>query len=135
MRFISLLAGTMALSFGIVPFAYAADQKSGQERHTRQIASEMSVPEPGSVESLETSKPAKPRDSHSTDAVRSTRPLYPPSQTTVPGERTRALEERLRRGQMDRPVAQGQVSDRLEQMHSGGIETPTGHTDTGQSAQ
>jgi hypothetical protein len=125
----------MALSFGIVPFAYAADQKSGQERHTRQIASEMSVPEPGSVESLETSKPPKPRDSHSTDAIRSTRPPYSPSQTTVPGERTRALEERLRSGQMDRPVAQGQVSDRLEQLHRGGTEASTGNMDTGQPAQ
>lgn len=135
MKFTSLLAGTMALGLGVVPFAYAADQKSGQERLTRQIASEMSVAEPGSVESLETSKPAKPRDSHSTDAIRSTRPPYSPSQTTVLGERTRALEERLRRGQMDRPVAQGQVSDRLEQLHSGTTDTPTGNTDTGQSAQ
>ena len=135
MRFTSLLAGTMALGLGVVPFAYAADHKSGQERLTRQIASEMSVPDPGSVESLETSKPAKPGDSHSTDAIRSMRPPYLPSQTTVPSERTRALEERLRRGQMDRPVAQGQVSDRLEQLHSGTTETPTGHTDTGKSAQ
>jgi hypothetical protein len=135
MRFTSLLAGTMALGLGVVPFAYAADQKSGQERLTRQIASEMSVPEPGSVESLETSKPAKPRGSHSADAIRSTRPPYSPSQTMVLGERTRTLEERLRRGQMDRPVAQGQVSDRLEQLHRGGTEASTGNVDTGQSAQ
>jgi hypothetical protein len=135
MKFTSLLAGTMALGLGIVPFAYAADQKSDQERLTRQIASEMSVPEPGSIESLETSKSAKPRGSDSADAIRSTRPPYSPNQTTVPGERTRALEERLRRGQMDRPVAQGQVSDRLEQLHRGGTGAPTGNMDSGQSAQ
>jgi hypothetical protein len=135
MKSTSLLIGAMILGLGTVPFVYAADPKSAQERFTQQMGSEMSVPEPGSVESPETSKPAKPQGSHSADALRSTRPPYPPGQTTVPGERSRALEERLRRGQMDRPVAQGQVSDRLEQLHSGTTESPTGHTDPGQSGQ
>jgi len=35
----------------------------------------------------------------------------------VPREQTPPLEERLQRGQMDKAVAQGQVSDRLEQFH------------------
>lgn len=135
MRFTFLLIGAMVLGLGVVPFAHAADQKPGQERLSRQIASEMSVAEAGSVESLETSKPAKPRDSHSTDTIRSTRPPYIPGETSAQRERSRALEERLRNGQMDRPIAQDQVSDRLEQLHSGGTGTSTGHMDSGQSAQ
>lgn len=48
------------LSLGTVPFTYAADPKSDQERFTRQIGSETGVPEPGSVSDQETTK--KQRD-------------------------------------------------------------------------
>jgi hypothetical protein len=34
------------------------------------------------------------------------------------------LEERLQSGQMEKPVAQGQISDRLEQFYKGSAETP-----------
>jgi hypothetical protein len=122
----------MVLGLGTVPFTYAADPKSDQERFTRQIGSEVGVPEPGSLESLETPKPAKPRGSHLDGTMRSTQPPYLPGQTPVPRERTRALEERLRSGQMERPIAQGQISDRLEQLHSGTAEGSSGNTATGQ---
>lgn len=135
MRFKFLLTGAVVLGLGTVPFAYAADPKSGQERFTRQIGSEVGVPEPGSVERLETGKPAKPRGSHPDGTMRSMRPPYIPGQTPVPRERTRALEERLRSGQMEQPIAQGQISDRLEHLHSGSAESSTDDTATGQPGQ
>ena len=66
--------------------------------------------------SHETSKPAKPRGSNPADTVR---PPELPGRPLVPRERAQALEERLRRVQMDEPIAQGRISDRLEQLHSG----------------
>ena len=38
-----------------------------------------------------------------------------PNQTQA--DRAKALEERLQSGQMDKPIAQGQISDRLEQFY------------------
>jgi hypothetical protein len=85
--------------------------------------------------SQETPIPAKPRSSHPDGAMRSIRPSDIPGQTPVPSERARALEERLRSGQMERPIAQGHVSDRLEQLHSGSAESSTGETVPRQSVQ
>lgn len=47
-----------------------------------------------------------------------------PGLRPMPREQRPPLEERLQRGQMDEAVAQGEVSDRLEQFHKaspGGI--------------
>lgn len=85
--------------------------------------------------SRETPVPAKPRGSPSDRAMKSMRPSDIPDQTTVPSERMRALEERLRSGQMERPIAQDQVSDRLERFHSGSVERSTGDTTSRQSVQ
>ena len=85
--------------------------------------------------SQETPLPAKPRGFHPDGTMRSMRPSDIPGQTLVPNERTRALEERLRSGQMERPIAQDHVSDWLEQLHSGSTEGPTGETPPGQSVQ
>ena len=95
---------------------------------------------PGSVGShpggsQETLIPPKPRGSHPDETKRSMRPSDVPDQTTAPNVQARALEERLRRGQVDRPIAQSQVSDWLEQLHSGSVERSTGDTGPGQSAQ
>jgi len=95
---------------------------------------------PGSVGShpggsQETLIPPKPRGSHPDGTKRSMRPSDVPDQTTVPNVQARALEERLRRGQIERPIAQSQVSDWLEQLHSGSVERSTGDTVPGQSAQ
>jgi hypothetical protein len=76
--------------------------------------------------------PAKPRGSYPDGTMRSLRPSDMPGQTLVPNDRTQALEERLRRGQMERPIAQGQISDRLEQLHSGSAERLNGETTPGQ---
>jgi hypothetical protein len=85
--------------------------------------------------SRESPTPAKPRGSPSDRAMQSMRPSDIPGQTTVPSEQLRALEERLRSGQMERPIAQDQVSDRLEQLHSGSAERSTGDTTSRQSVQ
>jgi hypothetical protein len=95
---------------------------------------------PGSVGShsggsQETLIPSKPRDPHAhADATkRSMRPPDVPDQTTTPNMRARILEERLRSGrQIERPVAQSQVSDWLEQLHSGSGERSTDDTAPGQ---
>src|SRR5512134_3644665 len=60
----------------------------------------------------ETSTPTKPRGSKPDGTVRSVRPPDMPGRTPVPRERAQALEERLRNGQMEHPIAQGQISDR-----------------------
>ena len=96
---------------------------------------------PGSVGShpggsQETLIPPKPKDgSHAAGSKRSIRPSDVPDQTTAPNVQARALEERLRRGQVERPIAQSQVSDWLEQLHSGSVERSTGDTVPGQSGQ
>jgi hypothetical protein len=95
---------------------------------------------PGSVgshpgRSQETLIPAKPKGSHPDGTNRSMRPSDIPDQTPAPNVRARALEERLRRGQMERPIAQDQVSDWLEKLHSGSAERSTDDTAPGQSAQ
>ena len=95
---------------------------------------------PGSVGSRlggnqEALTPEKPRGSHPDGAIRSMRPSDISGQTPAPNERALALEERLRSGQMDRPIAQGQISDWLEQLHSGSAESSTGGTTPGQSVQ
>jgi hypothetical protein len=79
--------------------------------------------------------PAKPRSSHPDGALRSRQSSDIPDQTAEPSVRARALEERLRRGQMERPIAQGEMSDRLEQLYSGSAGRSAGETPPGQSVQ
>lgn len=96
---------------------------------------------PGSVGShpggsQETLIPPKPKGGSPADGTkRSMRPSDVPDQTTAPNVQARALEERLRRGQIERPIAQSQISDWLEQLHSGSKERSTGETVPGQSVQ
>jgi len=42
-----------------------------------------------------------------------------PQQMPAPRDPSQAVEERLRSGQMDKPIAQGEISDRLNQLYSG----------------
>jgi hypothetical protein len=72
--------------------------------------------------SRESSRPSKPRAANPNDALRHARP---PGLMLRPQEQqASALEERVQSGQMEKPVAQGQISDRLEQLHKGSGETP-----------
>ena len=69
--------------------------------------------------SMGMSKPGKPRSGNPGDPMRRTPPSgrlnQLPNQSQ--SERTQALEDRLQNGQMDKPVAQGQISERLEQFY------------------
>jgi hypothetical protein len=64
-------------------------------------------------------KPAMPRKADPDVTTRGTPSAGKPKQTPVPFDRSRAVEERLRSGQMDKPIAQGEISDRLNQLYSG----------------
>ncbi|HLZ36053.1 MAG TPA: hypothetical protein VKP13_18775 [Nitrospira sp.] len=85
--------------------------------------------------SQETPGPIKPKGFKPDGNMRSVRPPDMPGQVPVPHERAQALEERLRNGQMKEPVAQGQISDRLEQLHRGSAESSAGDAATGQTPQ
>jgi hypothetical protein len=61
----------------------------------------------------------KPKSSKSGPVRSGTQSSGMPGQAVGPRERTHALEDRLRNGQMDQPPAQDQISNRLEQMHGG----------------
>jgi hypothetical protein len=74
-----------------------------------------------SRESMETSRSATPRSNHQ---LPSTSPSgrFNQMQKQRQSERTQALEERLQNGQIDKPVAQGQISERLEQFYRSSAE-------------
>jgi hypothetical protein len=52
----------------------------------------------------------------------------------APPDRIQAVEERLRSGQMEKPVAQGEISERLNQLHSKS-DSLSGETDVDQSSR
>jgi hypothetical protein len=54
-----------------------------------------------------------------------------PDQTLPDRAQQQQLEERLRRGEMNRSTPQGEISDRLDQLHEGTAEP--GETPFGQS--
>ena len=58
---IPIITGAIVLGLGTVPFTYAADPKSDQERSTEQIGGELGVPAPGSVSDQETTKKQRNR--------------------------------------------------------------------------
>ena len=73
---------------------------------------------PGSG-SQERGKPAMPRKADPDMTTRGTPSAGKPNQTPAPFDRRQAVEERLRSGQMDKPIAQGEISDRLNGLYSG----------------
>ncbi len=79
--------------------------------------------------------PMKPKGSKAGPSKPTMQPSDMPGQTGVPRERTQALEERLRSGRMEHPIAQDQISDRLEQLHGNSTERSTGDTSTDSSAK
>jgi hypothetical protein len=68
-------------------------------------------------DSQETRKPtttAKPNET-----PRATTPTGRMREAPLPPDRAQQVEERVRSGQMDQPIAQGEISERLNQLHSG----------------
>jgi hypothetical protein len=88
-------------------------------------------PPPGGTH--ESSKRGKPGTANPTDTMRHARPSDKSDLRFMPREQTPPLEERLQRGQMEEAVAQGRVSDRLEQLHKGSAEKRTEDTAISQS--
>lgn len=81
---------------------------------------------------------AKPGMSKNTNPDAATRSMGPSGrssqmQNQTPPERMQALENRLREGHLDQPIAQGQISDRLDQFYRGS-ENVSGDTTAGPSS-
>jgi len=71
----------------------------------------------------ETGKPAMPRKADPNAMIR-TPSAGKPKQTPLPPDRTQTVEERLRSGQLEKPIAQGEVSERLNQLYGGSNRVP-----------
>ena len=80
-----------------------------------------SVSEGGSAShgGRETERPAMPRKADSDVTRGGMSSAGKPKQIPAPLDRSQVVEERLRSGQMEKPIAQGEVSDRLNQLYSG----------------
>lgn len=73
---------------------------------------------PASDGRQEPGKLATPRKTDPNATVR-TPSAGKPKQIPVAPDRTQTVEERLRSGQMEKAIAQGEISDRLNQLYSG----------------
>jgi hypothetical protein len=100
---VAVVLVSAALGFGFEPPSAAATGSGGaQGGRPRENAAQ-----------------AEPKTRHPDDA--------PPRAADQPGRlplSRETLEERLRQGQADQPVAQGQISERLEQFYRGSPEQP-----------
>ena len=67
--------------------------------------------------SPERKKPATP--AHPNGSTRETTPTGKTGQSTNPPNRAQEVEERVRSGQMEQPIAQGEISERLNRLDSG----------------
>jgi hypothetical protein len=69
--------------------------------------------------SQEPGKLAMPRKADPNATVSTPPSAGKPKQIPVAPDRTQTVEERLRSGQMEKAIAQGEISDRLNQLYSG----------------
>jgi len=67
----------------------------------------------------ETTTPATPRKGHPDGTPGGKQSAGKPKQTPMPPDPSQVVEERLRSGQIEKPIAQGEISDRLNQLYSG----------------
>jgi hypothetical protein len=100
---------------------------SPQESATFESGSAGSTP--GARHEAKETTPANAKPRRKTEGVP---PVGKPRQMPTPPDRTQAVEERLRSGQMEKPIAQGEISERLNQLYSGSKslpdETPAEHS-------
>ena len=82
----------------------------------------------------ETGKSAMPETANPNGTMRGMPPAAKRRQQPIPRDRYQALEERLRSGQMEKPIAQGEISERLDQL-SRGSNSSTGETAIGHSSR
>lgn len=92
-----------------------ADQACAQSGSSVGGGSESIGSSPGASHGM--SKPGTSKNIHPDGTTRSMGPKSNQTQNQTPPERMQALENRLREGHMDQPVAQGQISDRLDQFY------------------
>ena len=85
-----------------------------------------------SNESSEVRKPSAPGRMAPDGKTRGTVPTGKAGPAPMPPNRAQEVEERVRSGQMERPIAQGDISERLNQLESGSS-SESGETSTGRS--
>ena len=78
-----------------------------------------------------TSGARKPGTVNRDATMRGTTPPAKPKQAPMPPDPAQQVEERVRSGQMDQPIAQGAISERLNQLESGS-KSPFENTVSGQ---
>ena len=71
------------------------------------------------TETHEATKPATPGTANRDGTMRGTAPAGNTKQAPMPPNRAQEVEERVRSGQMEQPIAQGEISERLDQLESG----------------
>jgi len=80
----------------------------------------------------ETRKPVPPGTATPKGTMRGMTPAGKIKEAPVPTDRAREVEERVRSGQMEQPIAQGEISERLNQLESGSNsvsdQASTGHS-------
>ena len=69
--------------------------------------------------SQESGRPATPQKADPNATVRGAPLAGKPRQIPAPPIQSQAVEEQLRSGQMEKPVAQGEISELLNQLYSG----------------
>ena len=67
----------------------------------------------------EVRKPGTPGTANPHGTARGTTPTGKTREAPMPPNRAQEVEERVRSGQMDQPIAQGEISERLNQLGSG----------------
>ena len=80
----------------------------------------------------EARKPATPGTANPDGTMRGTTQAGKARLAPMPPDRAQEVEERVRSGQMEQPIAQGAISERLNQLQSGSKslsdETASGHS-------
>ena len=80
----------------------------------------------------ETRKPVSPGTATPKGTTRGMTPTGKIREAPVPPDRAQEVEERVRSGQMEQPIAQGEISERLNQLESGSNsvsdQASTGHS-------
>lgn len=94
-------------------------------------ASESNV-QPVSSRSHETRKPSPPDATNRNGAMSAAPPVAKPKE--APRNPAQQVEERVRSGQMEQPIAQGAISERLNQLE-GDSSHSSDHTATGHSSR
>jgi hypothetical protein len=69
--------------------------------------------------SRETGKPVTPQKADPNRSPGTAPTAAKPNQMPVPPDPGQVVEERLRSGQIEKPIALGEISDRLNQLYSG----------------